>query len=174
MHHMNAEEINTFWHFERRKQRALAESGSPSRPLVLKDIFDEFLAPHLNATREDWDNMADNRFYLDLDDDTRKWEEWQTKRMKKPEGYNEFEKRAHLSFEDCGAACRSLPYNECFRYRYQNGACAISNSFIMGKPVKREDKEGNRIMSGWDVEKIHAWIQKQGSCDKIKWPDVKG
>ncbi|KAK4235567.1 glycosyltransferase [Achaetomium macrosporum] len=174
MHHMNAEEINTFWHFERRKQRALAESGQASpRPLVLKDIFDEFLAPHLNATREDWDNLADNRFYLDLDDPARKWEDWQVKRMKKADEYNEYEKKAHLSFDDCGAACRSLPPDECFRYKYHNGACSISNSFIMGKPVKRENKDADRVMSGWDVEKIHAWIQKQGSCDKIKWPDVK-
>ncbi|KAH6845789.1 hypothetical protein B0I37DRAFT_381139 [Chaetomium sp. MPI-CAGE-AT-0009] len=166
MHHMNAEEINSFWHFERRHMRKL------SRPLVLRDIYEEFLAPHLTETREDWDNLADNRFYLDTESG-RKWADWQLKRTKKPEDYNEQEKNAHKSFADCAAACESLGPDECFRYKYVDGACSISNSFIMGKPVKRADDEKDRTMSGWDIAKINDWVRKQPACDSVKWPNVK-
>lgn len=171
MHHMNAEEINTFWDFEKRRTRELAASGE-SRPLVLKDIYDEFLAPHLNETREDWDNMADNRYYLDQESG-HKWEDWRLKRMKKAEDYNEHEKKAHESFEACAAACKSLGPDECFRYKYEKGSCSISNAFIMGKPVKRESDKDKRVMSGWDVDKINKWIKKQGTCSNIRWPNVK-
>lgn len=170
MHHMNAEEINSFWHFEQRRQAALTSAGE-SRPLLLKDIYEEFLAPHLAETREDWDNAADNRYYLDMDSD-RKWHDWQTKRMKQASEYNEFEKVAHQSFEDCAAACKSLGEDECFRYKYEKGACSISNSFIMGKPVKKESGD-KKVISGWDVEKIQAWVKKQGSCSKVQWPMPK-
>ncbi|KAK4149948.1 glycoprotein-N-acetylgalactosamine 3-beta-galactosyltransferase 1 [Chaetomidium leptoderma] len=170
MHHMNAEEINTFWHFERQRHLAFAKTGK-SRLLLIKDIYEAYLAPNLRETREDWDNMADNRFYLDTSPG-REWEEWQVKRTKKPEDLNEHEREAHKSFEHCAAACRSLPGDECFRYRYRDGACSTSNSFIMGTPVKKETGD-KRTMSGWDVEKINAWIKKQGSCRKAMWPNVE-
>lgn len=166
MHHMNAEEINSFWHFERKQTRK-----QTTRPLLLRDIYDEFLAPHLNETRADWDNLADNRFYLDPE---RKWSDWQLKRTKKAEEYNEQEKKAHKSFEDCGAACKSLGAGDCFRYKYVDGACSISNAFIMGKPVKPADDDKDRTMSGWDMDKIKAWIAEQPPCsDDVKWPNVK-
>ncbi|KAK0705822.1 hypothetical protein B0T21DRAFT_299118 [Apiosordaria backusii] len=170
MHHMNAEEINTFWHFERKRYHRLAQSGTKARPLVIRDIFDEFLAPRLNDTREDWDNNADNRFYLDQSND-RKWDDWMTNRMKKQDQYNEYERKAHESFEACGAACKSLG-NECFMYRYKDGACSIANAFQLGKPLKKAT--GNdRTMSGWDVEKIKKWVAEQPACDEIHWPEVK-
>ncbi|KAL2017421.1 hypothetical protein VTK56DRAFT_2223 [Thermocarpiscus australiensis] len=171
MHHMNSEEINTFWHFERKRRLAQAEAGT-SRPLLLKDIFEEYLAPNLISTREDWDNNADNRFYLDTEGD-REWEDWQLNRMKNKDEYNEFENKAHRSFEDCGAACKSVGPDECFMYRYRNGECSFSNAFQLGKPVKKESDDRKRTMSGWDVEKINAWIQEYGACDRAYWPKVE-
>lgn len=170
MHHMNSEEVNTFWHFERKKTRALSQSGS-SRPLVIRDIFEEYLEPNLNATREDWDNNADNRYYLDPDP-ARKWENHQLDRVKNKDDYNEYEKKAHESFEACGAACKSVG-KECFQYRYRDGACSFGDSFQLGHPVKREQDDKKRMMSGWDIEKIRSWIQEQAPCKDIKWPKVE-
>lgn len=168
MHHMNAEEINSFWHFERKQMRK-----PTTRPLLIRDIYDEFLAPHLNETRADWDNLADNRYYLDMESG-RNWPDWQLKRTKKAEDYNEQEKNAHKSFADCGAACKSLGADECFRYKYVDGVCSISNAFIMGKPVKPADDDKDRTMSGWDMDKIKAWVAEQPACsDDVKWPNVK-
>ncbi|GAB1318272.1 N-acetylgalactosaminide beta-1,3-galactosyltransferase [Madurella fahalii] len=169
MHHMNSEEINTFWHFERKRTLAQAKSGS-SRPLVLRDIFEEFLEPNLNATREDWDNHSDNRYYLAPD---RQWEDWKMGRVKNKDEYNEHEKKAHESFEACGAACKSVEPKDCFQYRYKDGECSFSNAFLLGNPVKKEDDDKKRTMSGWDIEKIQSWIKAQAPCDNIRWPKVE-
>jgi hypothetical protein len=176
MHHLNAEELNTVWHFER---RALAQSPNHHRPLTLtmKDIYSAFLAPHLNATRSDWDNLADNRYYLDQSNPNKEWEEWKLQKMKKESEYNDHEKEAHKSSEHCAAACRSLPVEECFSWRYQEGECVTGNAFALGRPVKRvkgPGVAGKRVVSGWEVERIRGWIGKQGSCGKVRWPDVHG
>ncbi|KAK4120674.1 glycosyltransferase family 31 protein [Parathielavia appendiculata] len=193
MHHMNAEELNTFWQFERRhllqstttiithqhgqstKTRSPPPpSPPPPRPLLMKDIYTAYVAPYLNASRDDWDNLADNRFYLDPARNS-SWEDWKLQRSKKPAELNEHERMAHLSFEHCRAACKSLGGDECFRFRYEDGACSIGDAFVLGKPVKKPDGEMVGVKSGWMVERIQAWIQRQGaSCDKVKWPEVKG
>ncbi|KAK4233087.1 glycoprotein-N-acetylgalactosamine 3-beta-galactosyltransferase 1 [Achaetomium macrosporum] len=170
MHHLNAEEINMFWHFERRNQLVRTKSGK-SRPLILKDIFEEFVVLHLNEIRRDWDNMARDRVYLDRK--AQMWDDGQLARMKKAEDYNKYEKKAHLSFEDCAAACKSLPYGECFQYKYQNGVCTMGRAITLGNPIRREEEEDQRIISGWDVEKIRAWVRKHSRCDKINWPNVR-
>lgn len=180
MHHLNSEEINSFWHFERKREHAKLFPSpqhpppkSLRRPLILKDIYDEFVSPYLLPLREDWDNRADNRFYLDTETDpNRNWDDWYVKRTKKPEEFNDYEKVAHRSAEDCDRACKSLKGDECFMWKWNDGACAMSGSFQMGKPVKKEGEERKRTMSGWDVEKIRAWIEKQGECGKINWPKV--
>lgn len=169
---MNAEEINTFWHFERKRMVAESRAGRPLRPIVIRDIFDEFLKPKLKETREDWDNAADNTYYLDLSDPKHKWQDWQINRMKSKEKLNELEKKAHLSFEDCAAACKSVGTNECFQYKYQWGACSFSKAFLLGKPVPKAEHNKDRIYSGWDVDKIKKWASEQKACDEIRWPDV--
>ncbi|KAK3689206.1 glycosyltransferase family 31 protein [Podospora appendiculata] len=171
MHHMNSEEISTFWEFERRRTAKAAKAGD-STPLLIKDIYTEYLASKLQPKREDWDNRSDDRFYLDTEDQSKKWEDWQLGRMKPYKDYNAFEKKAHLSFEDCAAACESLSESECFQYKYQKGICMFSRSVMLGKPVKEDDDLGHTI-SGWDVKKIDAWVKAQGECTKILWPEVK-
>ncbi|KAK4101309.1 glycosyltransferase family 31 protein [Parathielavia hyrcaniae] len=188
MHHMNAEELNTFWNFERRL--LLLESSAsashqqstttrnpppPSRPpLRMKDIYATHIAPYLNASRDDWDNLADNRFYLDpARNET--FAEWKRNRNKPAASLNEHERVAHASFEHCRAACQSLGGEECFRFRYEDGACSIGDSFALGAPVRRAEGDAVGVKSGWMVERIQAWIQRQGaSCKGAKWPQVKG
>ncbi|KAH8884908.1 hypothetical protein GQ53DRAFT_660915 [Thozetella sp. PMI_491] len=169
MHHLDSEEISTFWEFERKRY---ASQNLPSTPpaLRIKDIYYEYLHPKLQKTREDWDNGADDRFYLDRDD--KRWD-WQKDRVWDTDKYTDLQKKAHGSFEDCRAACESLPFEECFMYQYTDGLCSTSRSFQLGKPVKKEDDKKKRIMSGWDVDKIKKWISDQGECSKVRWPDVR-
>lgn len=166
---MNSEEVSTFWDWERRRY---ASQKSPTA-LLLKDIFLEFLDPKLQQTREDWNNLSDDRYYVNKTDPDHQWEDWRVGQMKNESQYNEFEKRAHLSFDDCGKACESLGTDECFGYRWSDDCCSMSNSFLLGKPVKKDDNEKKRTMSGWDIKKIRKWIDDQGpTCDKILWPDI--
>ncbi|KAK1783381.1 hypothetical protein QBC45DRAFT_447771 [Copromyces sp. CBS 386.78] len=168
MHHMNSEEINTFWEFERRFRREQLASGNP-RPLLIKDIYHEYLEPKLKREQLDWDNKSDDRFYVDLAAKT--WDEGTLHRMKKPEEYNELEKVAHRSASDCEAACKSLGPDDCVQYKYENGKCAMHKSFILGKPVPKKEGEKQTI-SGWDVEKIKEWTEKEKVCNKIQWPKL--
>lgn len=170
MHHVNSEEINSIWDFERRRYN---EQGAFSRPgpVLIRDIFNEFFAPKLAAKREDWNNRADDRFYLDTKDESRKWDKWMLDRMKKAKDYNQFEKKAHKSFDDCAAACKSL--SDCFQFLYKDGQCSIGKSFRLGQPVKKEKDQKKRPFSGWDVDHIQNFIKKQGDCKKIHWPNVK-
>ena len=166
---MDSEEISTFWDFERKRY---GSQNMPSTPktLLLKDIYYEFLAPRLQKTRENWDNLADRRYYLDVNDT--RHEDWKIGKVHDADSYTELQKKAHRSFEDCAALCESLSFDECFSYKFSDGVCTTGNAFQLGRPVKPEDEAEKRTTSGWDVKKIHAWIKDQGECDSIHWPDV--
>ncbi len=163
MHHMNSEEISSFWDFERRRL------PNATQPLLLKDVFVEFVYPKLQAKREDWDNLSDDVFYLDRNATDRTWEGSKLDRVKDPADMNALEKQAHLSFEHCKAACASLD-ERCFQFRYTDKTCSMSRAFKMGRPVKKDAEKEKRMVSGWDMEKISQWIDKQGECGEIKWP----
>ena len=169
MHHMNSEEISSFWEFERRRYAA---QNLPTAPpvLTMKDIYTEFLAPKLQHKREDWDNLSDDWYYLDKDSKDHEWEDWRLGRTRQESDLNELEKKAHLSFENCRKACESV--DECFQFRWSNDCCGFSKAFMLGKPVKKDSNEKKRSMSGWAVEKIHKWIDEQGECKKINWPGL--
>jgi hypothetical protein len=163
---MNSEEISTFWEYERRRYAAQDLPSAPP-PLLIKDIYHEFLEPKLLESREDWDNLSDDVLYLDPS--SRQFEDWEIGRSKKSD-MNEFEQVAHLSFGHCRRACESL--SDCFQFRYQNGICGTSWAFKLGKPVKKPYEEFMRWTSGWDVKKIDDWVEKQGDCSNWVWPST--
>jgi hypothetical protein len=165
MHHMNSEEISSFWEFESRRYAAQSLPSAPG-PLRIKDIYHEFFEPKLVETRDDWDNLADDVFYLNAT--ARNYEDWELGRTKKEKDMSDEEKSAHLSFNDCRLACETL--KDCFQYRYQNGICGTSYAFKLGKPVKKEKEDKDRWFSGWDVDKINNFIEEQGECGKVRWP----
>ncbi|KAJ0326648.1 hypothetical protein COL5a_006836 [Colletotrichum fioriniae] len=154
MHHMNAEEISTFWEYEHKRY---SDPSLPQPPPVMriKDIYHEFFAP------------PDDRFFLD--ESANKHQDWQLNRAKK-EDLTEEEKVAHLSFGNCRKACEAD--RSCFSFQYKDGVCGFSWAWKLGHPVKRESTDEKRTMSGWAVEKINAWIEQQGECGPVKWPDV--
>ncbi|OHF00075.1 hypothetical protein CORC01_04721 [Colletotrichum orchidophilum] len=166
MHHMNAEEISTFWEYEHKRY---ADPSLPQPPPVMriKDIYHEFFAPRMQPERADWDNLADDQFFLD--ESANKHQDWQLNRAKKEDLTNE-EKVAHLSFGHCRKACETD--KSCFSFQYKDGVCGFSWAWKLGHPVKRESTDEKRTMSGWAVEKINTWIEQQGECGPVKWPDV--
>ncbi|KAK0724601.1 hypothetical protein B0H67DRAFT_482530 [Lasiosphaeris hirsuta] len=172
MHHMNSEEINTFWNFERDFRRAQGH-GSAQQPLLIKDIYHHYFESKLQARRDDWDNHSDDRFYLETNS-TYEWEDWQVERVRDQNSYNEFQAKAHLSFEACEAACQSLDDHECFQFQYRDGACSTSKSFQLGKPVKNDGNDSHRTSSGWDVKKIQKFATEHAKCPTIHWPNVPG
>lgn len=169
MHHLSSEEINTFWKFETKRYNNTTASPSP---IIMRDIFGEYLEPHLARKRKDWDNRSDDRFYLDMGEDgNREWEDWMKDRMKNPEEYSDVEKLAHTSAQNCAIACRAASEDDCFQWAYKDGSCGFGRSFALGKPVKPSgDDEKDHMVSGWDMPKIRSWIAKQEECGKVEWP----
>ncbi|KAK0625036.1 glycosyltransferase family 31 protein [Bombardia bombarda] len=160
MHHMNSEDISTFWDFERR---------CTHRPLLIRDLYLHFFAPLLQPQRTAWDNLSDEIFYLDMDNTTHPAREWDKKlleRAKPRNRLNEYEKTAHRSAEDCAAACRSVSYRECFQWRFRRGQCGFGTAFVLGEPGELV------VVSGWDVERIQAWVEYQGECERVLWPEI--
>lgn len=164
MHHMNSEEISSFWEFERKRYR------TNQNPLIFAEVYDEFFGAKLQPVREDWENAADDWFYIDFNRIGHEWEDWRIGRAAKEEDKKEGEKVAHASWEGCRAAC--LEHGECFQFSWHDECCAMHRSFRLGKPVKKEQETRLRTVSGWNVDKINTWIEQQGQCgDRVQWPD---
>ncbi|KAK0611898.1 glycosyltransferase family 31 protein [Immersiella caudata] len=165
MHHMNSQEIDEFWSFERSWN-----SVSRYRPLLIKDVYHQYLGPKLQSIREDWDNNSNDQHYFDPTSRSQDWSDKKDK-VKDRDKYNAAEKVAHLSAGKCAAACKSA--KECFQWKYYHGLCSFHKEFSMGKPVKRHPDSAKQVISGWDVEKILKWINDQGDCGRVDWPDIK-
>ncbi|KAL7934835.1 glycosyltransferase family 31 protein [Trichoderma chlorosporum] len=160
MHHVGSEELSNLYAFERERNFTF--------PMRIKDLYHRFVAPQLAPVRPDWDNMSDDVLYLNTsstmcDDD--QLSKAKTKHL------SHLEAMAHLSFDNCRAACHAD--KKCLQYRFHQGICGFRRSIILGSPKPKDDDELNMWMSGWDIDKIQAWVRKHKSCSrKIDWPLV--
>ncbi|KAI0124799.1 hypothetical protein BJ170DRAFT_685679 [Xylariales sp. AK1849] len=169
MHHMNSEEISSFWNFEQRFYQSQEQVPVAYRnPLLMKDIYEEFLASKLQDKREDWDNLCEDKYYLDPS--AKEYADWQLYRVANKDDFSDAEKEAHKSFDNCRKMCEEV--EECFQFRFQDGICAYQRSFLLGRPRKKESAEDQRWMSGWPVSKIRDWVKAHSDCEKILWPGV--
>ncbi|KAI1340001.1 hypothetical protein F5Y15DRAFT_381091 [Xylariaceae sp. FL0016] len=164
MHHMNPEELSSFWNFETRFYDHQTPRPPPNRAILFQDIYREFLTAKLQPTREDWDNLSEDVYYIDTD---AKNDGWPVYRVKK-DHLTAAEKNAHKSFEDCQKMCDRV--SDCFQFRYHENICAYHRGFLLGNPRKREADEGKRWRSGWNLDRINSWVQKQGECGEPLWP----
>ncbi|KAL2177325.1 uncharacterized protein P884DRAFT_299738 [Thermothelomyces heterothallicus CBS 202.75] len=181
MHHMGADEINTFWHFERRHHEQHQQGAW--RPLLLRDIYHDFVAPHLSnsdgrrrartgttwrPTASTWTRAGPatgpNIMILIII-----YPAWQLNRTHPLAEQTEPERAAPRSPADCAAACRALPAGEYFRYKYADGACSVAASFALGRPAET----AKRTVSGWEVDRIRDWVRRQGGCAAVEWPAVE-
>ncbi|KAL2755361.1 glycosyltransferase family 31 protein [Sodiomyces alcalophilus JCM 7366] len=179
MHHMNSEEISSFWEYEwqRFANPALSPSSPdhPPPPLRIRDIFHDFVKPRLTAIRRDWDNLSDDRFYLDqaappgAPGHGRAFEDWEVDRAKKKH-LSPREKVAHASWQKCRDACDEEP--KCFQYRWQNGLCGLSWSFKLGAPAAKGEEEAAAFTSGWNMRRIKRFLEEMDGCDEVSWPKV--
>ncbi len=137
----------------------------------MKDIFYEFYLERLRERRVDWDNWAKGQHYFNKTDT--RFDKAERDAIKPEKDMTKEEKVAHLSPDNCAAACRSVPHQQCFRWRYYSGYCVFEDSMTLGTPIKRAEKEEDRMYSGWDVEKILAWVKDNDDCSKPIWPSIK-
>jgi hypothetical protein len=162
---MGPEEVSSFWEWE---QHEYVHTES-LRPLLLKDIYRAFVESRLTAVQEDWDNLSSDRYFLDPNAGY-EYEDWELERARHNHALTELERRAHLSFEDCAALCADM--HDCFQFRFQKGICAYAQAFMLGKPMRREYETGMRWRSGWNLDRIKAWVEEQGECEQALWPEI--
>ena len=140
-----------------------------SSPMRIRDIYQQFLQDQLPKTRNDWDNMSDDVYYLNSTAPGAKG--WDSRKVK-TEGLSKLEQKAHSSFDDCRIACRSL--SNCLQYRYYQGVCSTSSKIKHGQPKQSEGKPDaeDHWISGWDLEKIEAWVREHDECGEVVWPKL--
>ncbi|KEY66949.1 hypothetical protein S7711_06898 [Stachybotrys chartarum IBT 7711] len=161
MHHIGSEEVSEFHAFEL--------SRNFSSPMRIKDIYHQFVEPRLKPFRADWDNMSDDwmyvskELYLHL-------EEWQRDRVKQKQ-LSKTEEKAHLNSASCREACEN--HDDCFQWKYEEQICSFAASFKHGRPAKPSTKMAERALSGWNVNKIKAWVIEHDDCGEIVWPNLE-
>ncbi|KAI1634840.1 glycosyltransferase family 31 protein [Biscogniauxia mediterranea] len=100
MHHMNAEEISNVWQFE--------QTRKTDRTILIKDLYDSLIAPKMQVSRENWDNLSDDVCYINPDPTARRpTESHILDRKKNEDEMNEVEKEAWKSWENCAKVCAS-------------------------------------------------------------------
>jgi hypothetical protein len=161
MHHVGSEELSDLYAFERERNFSF--------PMRIKDLYHQFVEPQLAPIRPDWDNFSDDVFYLNVSANMHDDNQLRRAKLK---GLSPLERLAHLSFDSCQRACQVD--TACLQYRFHHGICGFSWKIKHGLPKPKEEHILDRWMSGWDVDKIQAWVQEHEKCnDKIKWPLVQ-
>ncbi|KAI1374775.1 glycosyltransferase family 31 protein [Hypoxylon crocopeplum] len=154
-------------------EKRFYESSVVPRPVLrFRDIYHEFVEPKLTTRRDDWDNISEHMLYLHPDREKHHYSQWQKDHAKKLEKQIQVaavEWDAHKSFEHCRQLCDAT--RNCMQFSYHDGVCAYHRTFRLGKPAKA-DKEKNRWISGWNVERIQAWVEKQEQCKEPVWPSL--
>ncbi|KAI0834234.1 glycosyltransferase family 31 protein [Hypoxylon sp. FL0890] len=172
MHHMDPEEISSFWKFEKR----FYESQGLPRPVIrFKDIYEEFVKPKLLPERYDWDNLSEDVLYLDPNHPERYTQQQKdkdhTKKLLKQFRVPAVERDAYKSFKHCSLLCASI--RNCFQFSYHNGACAYNKSFRLGRPAKKTNKKEERWISGWEYRRIYEWADEHRNCKEPVWPNIR-
>ncbi|KAK0389952.1 hypothetical protein NLU13_3525 [Sarocladium strictum] len=178
MHHLTAEEVFSIWTFEQRR-------GFDAEPMRFKDLYQEFLSPHLQTRRDDWDNLASDLIYInntaaaerkaleeakeEIDDKKYlKFEDWEIeKSVKKFWKLSEDEEVAYLSADNCEKACATM--SDCMQWKYKTGLCTLDKRASMGRPLKEKD-EKKKLKSGWIADRIREWAEKEECHGNVKWP----
>ncbi|KAI5193590.1 hypothetical protein E4T38_09879 [Aureobasidium subglaciale] len=101
-HHMAPEEIEPVWQFE---QQLLGRNESCS--LKYKDVFERFVLPYLQPSKDDWDNLSAEHVDLQAGVDL---------------------------FEACKDEC--MRREECLQFSVKEKSCHVSSDVKLGRPFQ--------------------------------------
>ncbi|KAH8678205.1 hypothetical protein BX600DRAFT_431496 [Xylariales sp. PMI_506] len=168
MHHINSEEISAFRNFEQRFYEYQQDiPGESQQPILIRDVFHEFMSARLQEKRDNWDNWSDMDIYLDPK--AKKYEDWALDRYMR-NNLTEVQESAHNSFEDCLKMCKET--GNCLQVRFYDGICFTSKNIVFGSPAKNQGSGDQRMTSGWAVSKIMDWANAHEYCGNINWPNI--
>jgi hypothetical protein len=169
MHHVDSEEMSLFWEFETKTYLDRAAAGEDPAPITIRDMYFEYFLPRTTDLRENWNNVSDDIIYIPPN---RKPQAREKHKLVPARRQKDWEKVAHTSLENCRTACEKTPTCFQFTYYYEE-TCWLSKSFKIGYPTQHSvDRRENKV-SGWLTERIKEWVDEQGECTKLIWPQVK-
>ncbi|KAH8812628.1 hypothetical protein F5884DRAFT_702064 [Xylogone sp. PMI_703] len=151
MHHVTSSEISDVWRFEQQRPDI-------KKPVLIYEIYNQFIAPILRKSIDDWYNRSDDVIYTAPENPN--------PRNKPADKLSELEKVAHKSFEDCGRACEEQ--TRCYQWAYFDNTCGFSHSYRLG--AKKRPMDGVSYKSGFLLERIEKDRQEH-KCTKPKWVD---
>ncbi|KAI0384703.1 glycosyltransferase family 31 protein [Hypomontagnella monticulosa] len=154
-------------------EKRFYESRSAPHPTIrFKDIFHEFIAPKLTTRRDDWDNLSEDVLYINSDHSSgyTQWQRDHARPLHMMLSVPAIEYEAYKSFEYCRRMCDGTP--DCFQFSYHAGACTYHKSFKLGKPAAKTDNEEDKWISGWNMDRIRAWVEGHQDCKDPVWPNV--
>jgi hypothetical protein len=152
--------------------------------MMIKDMYESLIAPKMQKTREDWDNLSDDVCYISPDPGAQERADGQARdRQKKEDEMSGIEKEAWKSPENCAKVCEfeiseedsnkkdKMLGRKCFQYRWHDEVCCTARSFKLGEPKLgfTNDDPKTKWTSGWYLEGINDWIDAMGECKKPAW-----
>ena len=151
-------ELEALWHFEqtwiRREMRqpVFERKG----PYLYRDLFRHFVQPYLDHSKENWNNLAEDRVFTepgkDQDDDKNHiiWEGW-----------DDFQRSSVTSVDKCVEVCESDP--ECMMWSWETGTCRHHHSIRLGHQVDPDVK----MVSGWLMNRVDEFRWRQEMCEGL-------
>ncbi|KAI0156380.1 hypothetical protein GGR57DRAFT_491479 [Xylariaceae sp. FL1272] len=115
-HHMTNSEIKSLWQLD---QAWLRYNQTIVR---FRDVFKNFILPHLESERSEWDNMSEGTEYSH--------KAISKLSSKERTALSQVDKDAQESFEKCRVACESK--FSCMQFSYVPGKCLVSDQLRLG------------------------------------------
>ncbi|RDA86764.1 hypothetical protein CP532_1959 [Ophiocordyceps camponoti-leonardi (nom. inval.)] len=187
LHHMSPQQVGSAWQFEQTRLR-------PEKPILLRDMYLQFVAPHLLRRRNGWDNLSADVCYIAPDAESQRRAGAELRAVQRnQEDKSPVERAAHRGPDACEAVCEAADLDvdaaawlarryearasrsdklkfhrarTCFQWRYHAGVCCTSSGVKLGHP-RKPPYRGMPWISGWFVRGIDDWADAQGVCEPL-------
>jgi hypothetical protein len=168
-HHTHSYEVEALWQFEQEWLNKTWDEEDPGAvPYLFRDVFEEFVIPHVSEKKKDWNNGSGNKIFTEPKDGHVKedadWD-WKNDEEKQQlwDDLSELEKSSIESADRCRGVCETDP--ECVQWSWHPGTCKLSHQIKMGRPVDGKEE----YTSGWMIERVQAFKEARGECGDISW-----
>ncbi len=137
---------------------------------MIKDLYEAFMAPKMQVSRSDWDNLSDDVCYLNPDPEAQeRAQDFERDRQKPESEMTDIEKDAWKSWENCAKVCESeIPEDGEFE-------AAMSERRDDDDPAKASDTDAAQDTSPSDWSAREAWKKfmnekkKNRQCFQYRW-----
>ncbi|KJZ78216.1 hypothetical protein HIM_02254 [Hirsutella minnesotensis 3608] len=100
LHHMEPEQIGSTWQYEQTRTKDV--------PIQIRELYDQFVAPHMVAVRDNWDNLSDDVCYIGPDEYSQEAAGDYLRPLQRKEAEKSLlESEAHTSPGACAALCEA-------------------------------------------------------------------